>query len=536
MKFTCTLRGEKQTLTHLEDAVAVRPSDAARASAPSAAALAKKFGGPAPDISNPAVSFGLGLPSKDLKIFRGAGWLFSDPSKQLREAADTRAGVNNAEAVRPVFLDRGGNTLIGSDRLVVRLPGKESPDKSLAKMTADGFIPDNRLNFAPNLYEVRFRSKAPFAEALAEAQSRTGYLYVEPSFLEVISGRAVPVEQDLDPPLLVQQWQHLNRGEGGRPGADIKSLEAWELTRGGPTPNGLNRPVRIAVIDNGMFVNHPNLKPAVARGSYFTDDGLGGSVFNPYRRGDAWFPKSQHGTFCLGMAGARPTSKAGLRGSAPESELLAVACLPDQVGSQVTLARAIAYAADPSTEDPNATPEDGADVIACSLGPNSASWTITSVLHEAIVTASTTGRRKKGVPIFWAVTNGSFEINRDKVASHPNVVAVGRSNKFDLADGSGSGPELAFLAPGAAVYSTREGNPNQGPWTGTSFATPLAAGVAGLVIARNPELPREEVVACLKASCDRIGDGTGDVRYVNGRHNDYGYGRLNARKAVRAAR
>jgi thermitase len=228
------------------------------------------------------------------------------------------------------------------------------------------------------------------------------------------------------------------------------------------------------------------------------------------------------------MAGARANNARGGCGSAPEADLIAVACLNDQVGSQVTLARAVAYAANPATEDATATPGDGTDVISCSLGPNGADWAITSVLSDAITAAATTGRGGRGVPVFWAVTNGSSELKFDKVVSHPQVVAVGRSNRLDLADGSGYGPELAFLAPGREVYSTQQGG-TYGQWTGTSYAAPLTAGVAGLVIARYPALTRDQVVARMKANCDRIG---GVVYDANGHHDDYGHGRINAEKAV----
>ena len=61
-------------------------------------------------------------------------------------------------------------------------------------------------------------------------------------------------------------------------------------------------------------------------------------------------PDNEHGTFCAGMVGARHNNNVGGCGAAPESELMLVACLTDQVGTQTTLARAVAYAADPSTE------------------------------------------------------------------------------------------------------------------------------------------------------------------------------------------
>jgi subtilisin-like proprotein convertase family protein len=66
---------------------------------------------------------------------------------------------------------------------------------------------------------------------------------------------------------------------------------------------------------------------------------------------------------------------------------------------------------------------------------------------------------------------------------------------------------------------------------GTSSACPGAAGVAALVLARNPALRADEVRDILKRCADRI-DTAGGHYDVNGHSAWYGYGRLNARRAV----
>ena len=37
-----------------------------------------------------------------------------------------------------------------------------------------------------------------------------------------------------------------------------------------------------------------------------------------------------------------------------------------------------------------------------------------------------------GLPIFWAVSNGTFAVARDELCSHRDVIGVGRSNRRDL--------------------------------------------------------------------------------------------------------
>jgi thermitase len=107
------------------------------------------------------------------------------------------------------------------------------------------------------------------------------------------------------------------------------------------------------------------------------------------------------------------------------------------------------------------------------------------------------------------------------------VIAVGKSNRYNRADGSAYGDHLDCVALGANVYSAKSDSRN-GSGSGTSFAAPLAAGVAALVLARYPDWTREEVLERLRKTYDKIGN----VTYNAGRHRDYGFGRVNAERAV----
>ncbi len=157
-------------------------------------------------------------------------------------------------------------------------------------------------------------------------------------------------------------------------GADISAEQAWDMTRGAG--------IRLALIDNGIEVGHDDLSAAIAPTSgAFSMDGMGNTIFT---QGTAGFPNGNHGTFCAGMAAARANNAENGCSVADQADLVAVACLGDQVGTQATLARAVAYAADPSQEIAGANPATGADVISCSLGPNGADWDMTAVMQTAL--------------------------------------------------------------------------------------------------------------------------------------------------------
>ncbi len=66
---------------------------------------------------------------------------------------------------------------------------------------------------------------------------------------------------------------------------------------------------------------------------------------------------------------------------------------------------------------------------------------------------------------------------------------------------------------------------------GTSSSAPLAAGAAALLLTGYPEITRDDVLDILRASCAQIGG----VAYPNGRHAEYGFGRVSASGALQLA-
>lgn len=133
-------------------------------------------------------------------------------------------------------------------------------------------------------------------------------------------------------------------------------------------------------------------------------------------------------------------------------------------------------------------------------------------------------------------------------ASHADTIAVGASTNFDFrAAYSHYGPGLDFVAPSSggseSIYTTDrtdigfringiEGDysPNFG---GTSAAPPLAASVGALMLSRNPELTAAQVRSMMQQTCDK--PESDSVPYANGWNKYYGYGRINAAKAVAEA-
>lgn len=444
-------------------------------------------------------------------------------SSDLREqvAGFAEAGVNFFYAPEPFWRmapderrSRGGNgavtrLLVSDQRILLETP---RVIVSFMEGTADrerkAILERYQVHLMPSPGLPPNTVKCAVTDGLAVERSlalmeENAVRYAEPDFVEHIGARFTPVD-----PEFAQQWHHAN----------IQAEEAWDFTKG--------EGVVVTVIDNGFDSSHPDLAFGPRSGWYRPTPDLMDADFVA---GTTHMPDVDHGTACAGMIAARSGNGSGGCGVAFGAELNMVACGPDQVGTQSTLARAVAYAARYDNEGGPAG--EGSDIIACSLGPNGAHWTMRAVLSDAIDFAAGSGRGGKGCLIVWACTNGNFPISADEVCSHREVSAVGRSRDDDEDDGSGFGQKLEFLAPGVWVYIPTSGGGYRAT-KGTSFAAPCAAGVAALALSQNRGLTAVELRQLLRDTCDRVGS----LPYIDGHNARFGHGRVNAARAVSEAR
>ncbi|MBX9255506.1 S8 family serine peptidase [Desmonostoc muscorum CCALA 125] len=339
-----------------------------------------------------------------------------------------------------------------------------------------------------------------------------------------------------------QQWHLKETTINGKViNAHANVEAAWKLSDGTGTT--------IAIIDDGVDLDHEEFRSS---GKIVAPRDVTRKTNNPRPGND-----DNHGTACAGVACAN--GNFGASGVAPGAKLMPIR-LASALGSQ-NEADAFVWAA-----------QNGADVISCSWGPADGVWyEPNDPLHNqkvplpdstrlAIEYAINKGRNGKGCVIFFAAGNGNESVDNDGYASYQNVIAVAACNDF--------GTKSAFSDFGKAVwcaFPSNNGESSQTPgiWTtdrtglvgynsgnrnlgdapgnytnefgGTSSSCPGAAGVAALIIASNPNLRWDEVRDIIKRSCDRI-DQAGGKYDANGRSPYYGYGRINALKAVELAK
>lgn len=326
-------------------------------------------------------------------------------------------------------------------------------------------------------------------------------------------GAAAPPKSD---PYRGRQW-----------GLDkIKAEQAWSTADGGGAV--------VAVVDTGVDFAHEDLADKVL---YFPDadfvEPRGTCVMRSgkrFCRQDGAQDKDGHGTQVAGVAGAATRNGVGISGTAPGALILPVRVIAGggKPGSVQAVADGITYAAD-----------KGTDVINLSLAYDASSdpFGDGTPIYEAIDYAW-----GKGAVVVVAAGNSSGSACAGPF-DHPNILCVGATDPRDLRTFYSNADPIQsqdfLVAPGGAevncasnIFTTdlsTKGADQCSPGgyaaeSGTSLAAPFVSGAAALLAGHG--LTNDVIVDCLLRNADDLG--------APGQDSIYGYGRLNAARAVNA--
>ncbi|MBW3581620.1 MAG: S8 family serine peptidase [Euryarchaeota archaeon] len=265
---------------------------------------------------------------------------------------------------------------------------------------------------------------------------------------------------------------------------DVGAQTAWDTTLGSTS-------IKLAVLDTGLRKSHEDIGNYLQGWDFIDGD-------NTPQDGNG------HGTHVASTAAGLTNNGKGVAGVAQ------VTILPVRVlnnagsGSFSQISNGITWAAD-----------QGADIISMSLGASSG----TTELKNAVDYA-----HNSGALVISASGNDNGPIGYP--AKYANSMAVGAYDKNrDKASFSNYGAELDISAPGveiAAAYNRN--NADYVYLDGTSMATPIVSGTAGLGLSVNPTLTNTELRSLLTSTANDLGSAGWD--------QFFGYGGVNAAAVV----
>ncbi len=266
---------------------------------------------------------------------------------------------------------------------------------------------------------------------------------------------------------------------------------AWDITLGSPN-------IIVAVTDDGVQTNHSDLNQNIWRnlgegvapdgidndGNGYIDD-LNGWDFssgnndpNPNSSGDS------HGTHVSGIAAGRTNNGVGIAGTSGNSTIMPLQFYGVGAWTAARINATFTYAAD-----------NGAHIV-------NTSYNIDGWVGDPVFTAGLQYLHDAGVLHFNSAGNNS-QLNPARQAFDQTLLVVSTDANDVKSSFSNYGTGADLSAPGSNILSSVTGN-SYDFFSGTSMATPNAAGAAALIWSANPTWTRDQVAAQLLATTDNI--------------------------------
>ncbi len=278
----------------------------------------------------------------------------------------------------------------------------------------------------------------------------------------------------------------------------IDAPEAWDHTTGSAS-------VIVAIVDSGLDTANPEFS---------------GRIVYPHDEIDNdTVPQDTctHGTHVTGIAAAQGNNGIGIAGMAWNVKIMPVRVLTQTPstcsGSEADIHDGIYWAVN-----------HGAQVINLSLGGSRLAGD-TCEQDYPILSSAVQYAHDSGVLVV-AASGNTYSNQLSCPAYQTAAMAVGATTSTDTrASYSNYGEGLSVVAPGDYIYSTLPGS-TYGYKSGTSMAAPHVTGLAALLLSISPSSTAGEIQTTIESTADDLGP--------SGWDEQYGYGRINAFRAVDA--
>lgn len=364
-------------------------------------------------------------------------------------------------------------------------------------------FPEIRSSTFVNTYQVNIAPTDNIDELIAALQSDPNVEYAE----------KIPVERlffDPNDPAenAGEQW-HL---------ATIDALAAWDLSLG-------DEDVVVAVVDDAVKITHEDLTDSKwvnsgeIAGNGVDDDNNGyiddvngwdaaDNDGNPNPPSTATASSFSHGTHVAGLIGATTNNSKGIAAIGGGVSIMAIKCTANNTSNSSIISHGwsgFQYALN-----------NGADIINMSWGGTGSSFTYQALINAAY---------NAGITIVAAAGNSSTS-TEFYPAAYDNVIAVAATTSTNTkASYSNYGTWVDIAAPGSSLKScVATNNTAYGYKSGTSMASPVAAGLCALLLSYEPTLTPSGILSCLTSTAVDV---TGS--------SDVGAGRISANAAMLCA-
>jgi hypothetical protein len=278
----------------------------------------------------------------------------------------------------------------------------------------------------------------------------------------------------------------------------IHMEQAWDITQGDST-------IVIAIVDNGVDWTHPDLAS-----NMWTNPADGSHGFDVYDNDNDPMPGTLHGTHVAGIAAAATNNRIGVAGVAPKCKIMAIKASSESGSIDIPMGyEGIEWAT-----------LHGAHIINCSWGTSSFSFFGEEIVNDAIT---------KGIVIVAGAGNDQTDIFDYPTypACYVGVIAVSATDTTDnISSYSNYGYTVSVSAPGDQIESTDLNNSYSDTEWGTSFSSPVVAGVAALVKSLHKNFTPQQIQEQIRVSSDPIYENNPGYQYK------LGFGRVNAYKAL----
>lgn len=369
-------------------------------------------------------------------------------------------------------------------------------DGELGVLLNKGFEDLYQASQSMGLYEIKkaFNTRSPILDNIYQFSFRNHqavdqYINALGALSYIEYGEKIPIRKVCYTPNdynASQQYYH-----------DVINSEiAWNYSQG-------SADVSIAVIDAAVLITHPDLAANIWAnpneipnngidddGNGYVDDVNGYDVSDNDNDPTPPGTSHNHGTLVSGSASAVADNNTGIAGIGFSCKIMPV---------KATSNGGFGLFIENSAQGIDYAISTGANIVNMSYGGPGGNNSIQSLIDEG---------HNRGIIFVAAAGNDNRQDVTNFPAAYNHVISVGGTNRNDGVSGfSTVDNTIDVMAPGSNFRTTDHNGASSPSYTstqGTSFSSPLVAGIIGLMVAANPCLTPDEIENILKATAVNI--------------------------------